>query len=656
MQTKHTFLFTLILGLVWAGLLFGYQNGPDPASNGIFGQAACNASGCHVGNPLNASGGSTTLAGLPSEWTPGQTYQLTVTVARSSSAKYGFQLSAVTDSTNAQAGSFTPGSNRVSVVTSAGVQYAQHNQLATTLAPFTGVFNVNWTAPASASAGSVRFNLAGNAANGNVQSTGDFIYTLVERRSPAIVIEPPPVTFMLPNLSGMSRLTDGAGANIDVGYGRILPSAGNTTPSGVSIFGFHQSNVLVTEAGVPASPLIRTGRIYAEVGGAVNTGLAIANPNSQAANITFSFTNSAGVDFGGGSLVLGANQQTAKFLNEDPFNGGSSVQGSFTFSSDAPVSVVALRGFTNERGEFLITTLPVVNLDVPATTATTYLPHFAAGAGWTTQIILVNPTDGALSGSIQFMGQGSETVAAAPVTLTANGTAASSFSFAIPRRGSFKLVTTSPPAISTGSVRITSAQGSVSPTSLVVFSYKPGAFTVSEAGVQGIRGNAHRLYVEVNSAGTSAGTIQTGFAVANVGQSNSTLNLELFRLDGTSTGLTRSVTLPASGQIARFVHELFPTLPIPFQGVLRISGASAGASVVGLRGRYNERGDFLVTTTPPSDEGSAPSAGEMLFPHLVNGGGYTTQLVLFSGSAGQSTNGTIGLFGQSGTALNLTLN
>ena len=48
---------------------------------------------------------------------------------------------------------------------------------------------------------------------------------------------------------------------------------------------------------------------------------------------------------------------------------------------------------------------------------------------------------------------------------------------------------------------------------------------------------------------------------------------------------------------------------------------------VGLRGRYNEREDFLVTTTMPSAE-SAPSSAELYFPHFVDSGGYTTQFVL----------------------------
>ena len=83
---------------------------------------------------------------------------------------------------------------------------------------------------------------------------------------------------------------------------------------------------------------------------------------------------------------------------------------------------------------------------------------------------------------------------------------------------------------------------------------------------------------------------------------------------------------------------------------------SSGLSIVGLRGRYNERGDFLITTTPPTNEGGTASSAEQLFPHLVNGGGYTTQFILFSGIGGQASSGTLTFSKQDGTALNLTIN
>src|SRR5262249_33377694 len=178
-----------------------------------------------------------------------------------------------------------------------------------------------------------------------------------------------------------------------------------------------------SEAAVPASGLLQTGRIYAEVNGPVNTGLAIANPNNQAATITFNFTDTAGQSFGSGTTTVAANGQIAAFLNEAPFNGGSVVNGTFSFSSNAPIAVVALRGFTNERSEFLITTLPVSDLAAPVPPGQTILfPHFAEGGGWKTQVVLINPTDSALAGNVQFF-----TPAGAAATLTIDGQSCNSF-------------------------------------------------------------------------------------------------------------------------------------------------------------------------------------------------------------------------------------
>ena len=110
-----------------------------------------------------------------------------------------------------------------------------------------------------------------------------------------------------------------------------------------------------------------------------------------------------------------------------------------------------------------------------------------------------------------------------------------------------------------------------------------------------------------------------------------------------------------------FTDELFPTLTRPFRGVLRVTSASNPLSgprpiaVVGLRVRTNERGEFLITTTSPTDEGGATTTDEMLFPHLVDGRGWTTQVILFSGVAGQSPSGTLRFVSESGEPLDLGL-
>src|SRR5205814_1902209 len=82
-----------------------------------------------------------------------------------------------------------------------------------------------------------------------------------------------------------------------------------------------------------------------------------------------------------------------------------------------------------------------------------------------------------------------------------------------------------------------------------------------------------------------------------------------------------------NGQVAKFINELFPTLPATFQGIVRVT-SSTSIEVAALRGRYNERGDFLMTTTPPLND-AAPPATELVFPQIVSGNGYSTQIVVF---------------------------
>src|SRR5262249_18477510 len=148
----------------------------------------------------------------------------------------------------------------------------------------------------------------------------DRIYTQIIKIDAA---GPPPdlsiKAYTLVDRGGFSVITDGSG-DLNVGFARIQPDSGKTTPSGVSVYSLRQNNVVVAETGVPASPLLTSGRIFAVSNpGVVNTGLAIANPQAQTATVNFVFTDANGTDIPGGSpVVLGPGQQTAKFITEGP--------------------------------------------------------------------------------------------------------------------------------------------------------------------------------------------------------------------------------------------------------------------------------------------------------------------------------------------------
>jgi hypothetical protein len=164
-------------------------------------------------------------------------------------------------------------------------------------------------------------------------------------------------------------------------------------------------------------------------------------------------------------------------------------------------------------------------------------------------------------------------------------------------------------------------------------------------------GTAFRVYAE------SSGTIQTAIAIANNGASPATVKLEVTNLDGTSAGLPgpASQVLPGFGHIAKFIFDALPGMPGSFKGILRISTDSAEVSAIALRTVYNERGEFLMTTTPPTSETAAPTAVELLMPHLPDGGGFTSQIILYSGSGGQSPSGSVVLVEHSGQPFAVTV-
>jgi hypothetical protein len=174
-------------------------------------------------------------------------------------------------------------------------------------------------------------------------------------------------------------------------------------------------------------------------------------------------------------------------------------------------------------------------------------------------------------------------------------------------------------------------------------------------------GTTFRTYVEA-VPGVQAGTIgshSTGIAVANASSSPGTVTLDLFTADGNATAFTATQPVPGNGQFQGYLSDFFPTLTLPFQGVLRVRANTAGMtiSVVALRVRYNQRGELLITTTPPTEENGNPVTAEFDFPDFVNGSGqWTTQFILFSGLKGQATSGNLQFYSSGGSALPLTVN
>ena len=84
------------------------------------------------------------------------------------------------------------------------------------------VFLFSYRTPTDASFGTIRINLAGNAANGNGANTGDFIYA-IELALPALVASNTR-PFAMATRGGLSMTTVGTAPVPSVGFARVSSS------------------------------------------------------------------------------------------------------------------------------------------------------------------------------------------------------------------------------------------------------------------------------------------------------------------------------------------------------------------------------------------------------------------------------------------------
>jgi hypothetical protein len=383
---------------------------------------------------------------------------------------------------------------------------------------------------------------------------------------------------------------------------------------------------------------MRSGRIYLKANADVNTGIVIANPTDRWVRISFHYTTLLGATFRQASLDIPPKAQVARFLNQTPFyGGGPNIEATFTFTASSPVSVIAVRGFVNERSDYLMGASPVIDLDVNADSAV-LLPVIAQGGGWSTELVLINQSDVSIDGRIQFVRQDGQQIDESSYFIQAK----SALTLPGPRSISGVFV---------GWVRVIPSNSTSSPAGSAIVRFNQAGVTVTETTAFSAHASAiHHLFIE-NSGNfhiAEPGSLRTGLAVTNPGTSAADVVFELSSTSNASFVATQTIRILPGRQLALFVDQLpgFENLPQKFTGVLRISTSSATpVALIGIRGRYNERQDFLMSTIEPNAD--PPTTGKLYFPHIVQGGGFTTQFVLYS-SINAASFGVVRFFTQTG--------
>jgi len=166
-----------------------FKEGPYPNVTGGFGEQSCHV--CHLDNAVNAPGGQLDIDGTPARYTAGDTYRITVTIAREGLRRGGFEIASRFASgklKGKQAGRWKPLDERVHLIPGATDEtliFVQHTLAGSRAAvPGQNRWTIDWEAPAAAAA-PVQFNVAANAANNDDSALGDYIYLKTARSAPA---------------------------------------------------------------------------------------------------------------------------------------------------------------------------------------------------------------------------------------------------------------------------------------------------------------------------------------------------------------------------------------------------------------------------------------------------------------------------------------
>ena len=462
--------------------------------------------------------------------------------------------------------------------------------------------------------------------------------------------------FAFPTGGGVRTSTEGQTASPIFGYVAVDVAAG-AVPSGLAIIDLRASNTLINEVTIPAPRIEPVGRLYMATSAAGGTAVTMVNPGDEDTRVDFYFTPKGGETNLFGNFTLPAHAQTSGFLTGAPWNFASDLVGTLTYTAEKPVAAIALLVSTGQTPVNVYQ--PIIN-PYAANSQQVIIPQFVDGAGWTTTFYLVNPTENTITGEIRlYKSSDDPTAPGVPADVSTDQGLGSVFPYSIEPRGTFNLTSRAETGVlGVGFAQVFPTNGSSAPLAYDTISLTGDGFMTTT--IEGVNaGSKFKSYVETSGIFPDENLAATAaIAMANSSDTPATVTLSMTGFDGSNSGLSATITLPPKGHLSRFLATIpgFESLPTNYAGVLQVTTSQPGVAFTGFRARYNELRQFLTTATTLTDVSPGPGIpNPVILPHLVDGGGYATQIIIVNGGTGGAASGSIRYLNPSGNPLHLAI-
>ncbi|HWS86099.1 MAG TPA: CHRD domain-containing protein [Pyrinomonadaceae bacterium] len=310
-----------------------FSAGPPAGYTHAPGELDC--ADCHT-TPAQSSG--TLTLNVPDNYTPGRTYDITVTHASGDATRvrWGFQMTAL-DAADQKAGAFAPADDLTRVVNGEGPfparEYVEHTSAGTFPGQQNGAgWTFKWTAPAE-DVGPVTFYLAGNQANGDGNSSGDNIYFTFK----SATFQPAAPDFQVSVSPSSRTVVRGSNATYDVtvtplnGFTGAVTLSASGLPAGATA-GFQPASVNIDGA----SP--QTSVLTVSTAGSTTTGPHTFNVNATSGALSHSAQ--AGLNV---AAPTDADLAVTQSVSPNPAQAGADIRCTVNVVNNGPAAAQSVR-------------------------------------------------------------------------------------------------------------------------------------------------------------------------------------------------------------------------------------------------------------------------------------------------------------------------
>ena len=365
------------------------------------------------------------------------------------------------------------------------------------------------------------------------------------------------------------------------------------------------SRRLISEAAVSASTPTREATLSLPGSDNRTYLVSLYNPGRRNSTVTLSMLDQTGMIQREWKERVNSQQQ----LVIEPQ--GMTEVSSLKIESNRPIAIVALRKTNNNRGDTLLSPVPMATQEDP--NRQKIVPLFTNGGMTKSELVLINSTDKILRGNITFFDkQGQQHNL---------GTASDYMAYYLPPYSTQVIPSDGAgPRSADGFVLVGSSNDENAPYAAVRTSRRYGDVWASEGLVEGLRGKDMKYAIDHRPNPVRHGEIDTRLVVVN--PSNDTVRVRI--LLGTDEIISRTV----QGR-EQMIMDLGEAVPDMAQGILRVMSEQE-IVVSALQRTLNIRGEMIESGLPKIQAAT-------LYPYVINGEGFSTEIRLANTTAQEMT-------------------